>query len=209
MDKGLKVGGLMFSGSMFRGLATGKVLVLLLVCICSTAYGQIYKVVDKDGNVTYTDQAPADGSPPMDLPELSVVTTDYEEEATEQAAAVPAEEAEAAVEEDKPLTRKELRNLYRDFRISRPAPEETFWGTENTVVMAWESSEPLQSGLTVRFNLDGAAQPAGTEKMIAVTLDRGSHTVSASLVDANGRSLMTTDTVTFYVHQQSVRGNGP
>jgi hypothetical protein len=75
--------------------------------------------------------------------------------------------------------------------------------------MAWESSEPLQEGLTVRFNLDGAAQQAGTERMIAVTLDRGSHTVSASIVDANGRSLMTTDTVTFYVHQQSVRGNGP
>jgi hypothetical protein len=204
MDKGLKIGGMTLGG-----FTASKVLVLLLLCMCSSAYGQIYKVVDKDGNVTYTDQAPADGSPPMDLPELSVVTTDYAEESTEPAAAVPAEEAEAAAEETKPLTRKELRNLYRDFRISRPAPEETFWGTENTVVMAWESSEPLQEGLTVRFNLDGAAQQAGTERMIAVTLDRGSHTVSASIVDANGRSLMTTDTVTFYVHQQSVRGNGP
>ncbi|HKX56162.1 MAG TPA: hypothetical protein VJN01_08675, partial [Xanthomonadales bacterium] len=163
------------------------------------------KIVDKDGNVTYTDQAPTDGTEPMDLPELSVVSTDYED--ANQAAATEPEAAEEAGETE--LTRKDLRKLYSDFRISRPAPEETFWGTQNTVVVAWECSEPLQEGLSVQFNIDGTAQAASGENMMGITLDRGEHTVSASIVDERGRPVVSTDTVTFYVHQASARGNGP
>ena len=40
--------------------------------------GEIYKVVDEHGNVTYTDQRPSEGAVPMDLPPLSVVETDFE-----------------------------------------------------------------------------------------------------------------------------------
>jgi hypothetical protein len=188
---------------MDKGMTGLRILVLLLSCFCMTAYGQIYKVVDKDGNVTYTDQAPGDGSEPMDLPELSVVSTDYEAELA------TTEEDPVVEEEGAELTRRELRRLYRDFRISRPAPEETFWGTENTVVVGWESPEPLQPGMTVQFTIDGAKQPASLENMMALTLDRGTHTVSALLLDARGRPLATADTVTFYVHQQTVRGGGP
>jgi hypothetical protein len=191
---------------MDKGLTGSKWLMLLMmVCFCANAYGQIYKIVDKDGNVTYTDQAPGDGSKPMDLPELSVVTTDYEADQTSAAQAVP-DPALAEEEENSP---KALRKLYSDFHISRPAAEETFWGTENTVVVAWESSQPLKDGMSVRFSIDGVAQNASTENMLGITLDRGSHTVSAALFDASGRSIMTTETITFYVHQQTVRGNGP
>ncbi len=184
------------------GLAGSTALLSLLMCICINAHAQIYKIVDKDGNVTYTDQAPADGSEPMDLPELSVVTTDYEE------APPPSTELEPDRAEE-PLTPADLRKLYRDFRITRPTPEETFWGTENSVVVTWDVSEPLQAGMSVRFMVDGAAQTSSTENMLGLTLDRGAHTVSAVLMTEDGRSVVTTDTVTFYIQQQSVRSNGP
>ncbi|MDZ4730868.1 MAG: DUF4124 domain-containing protein [Xanthomonadales bacterium] len=187
---------------MDKGMTVSKLMMLLMMCFCLNAYGQIYKIVDKDGNVTYTDQAPGDGSEPMDLPELSVVTTDY---AADQADADP----DPVLNEEDENSTKALRKMYSDFRISRPAPEETFWGTANAVVVAWESSAPLQDGLMVRFTIDGAAQTASAENMLGITLDRGTHTVSAAIVDASGRPVVTTDTVTFYVHQQSVRGNGP
>ena len=188
---------------MDKGLTTSKLLMLLMMCFCLNAYGQIYKIVDKDGNVIYTDQAPGDGSAPMDLPELSVVDTDYPADANQT---VP---APAQTEEEDENSPKALRKLYRDFRISRPAAEETFWGTGNAVVVAWESSAPLQDGLTVRFTIDGVAQNTSTENMLGITLDRGTHTVSAAIVDGSGRSVATTDTVTFYVHQQTVKGKGP
>ncbi len=189
MERVLKNGG-------SSGIAFG---ILLALFFCLNAHAQIYKIVDKDGNITYTDQAPGDGTPPMDLPELSVVTTDYED--AQQAVATD------PLEEDTELSRKDLRRIYSDFRITRPEPEETFWGTANTVVLAWESSEPLREGLSVRFNIDGSAQTASGENMMGVTLDRGAHTVSATIVDDKGRPLVNTDTVTFYVHQASIRNN--
>jgi hypothetical protein len=188
---------------MDKGMTGIRILALLLTCFCVSAYGQIYKVVDKDGNVTYTDQAPGDGSEPMTLPELSVISTDYEAEE------VASDIDPATTGEEEELTRRDLRRMYRDFRISRPAPEETFWGTENTVVVGWECSESLQPGMTVQFTIDGATKPASLENMMALTLERGAHTVSAVLLDALGRPLVNSDTVTFYVHQQTVRGGGP
>jgi hypothetical protein len=170
------------------------------------AYAQIYKIVDKDGNITFTDQSPGDGTLPMVLPELSVISTDQPDDA---ATPDPAATDPALTDPERELTPQDLRRLYSDFRITRPANEETFWGTENTVVLAWDATEPLREGMSVRFTIDGSAQTASTENMMAVTLDRGAHTVNAAIVDARGRPLVTSDTVTFFVHQQSVRRNGP
>jgi len=187
---------------MNKGMNVSKVLVLLLMCVCFNAWGQIYKIVDENGHITITDQSPGDGTEPMVLPELSVVSTDTQEPVAAAVEPVPDPSEE-------PMTRAMLRKMYQDFRITRPQPEETFWGTANTVVLAWDVSAPLQEGMAVRFSIDGAARAASTENMISVTLDRGAHTVSAVLLEADGRTLMTTDTVTFFVHQASVRGNGP
>ena len=190
---------------MDRGMTGIKPLLLLITFFSLTAWGQgqIYKVVDEDGNVTYTDQAPRDGTPPMDLPELSVVSTDYEslQEADTEAA--------DATEEEKELTSRDLRRMYRDLKITQPSPEETFWGTENTVVVAWAVGEPLQEGMKVQVMIDGKAQPASQDNMVALTLDRGEHTASAVLLDARGRQLVTSPSVRFFIHQQSVQGGAP
>jgi hypothetical protein len=192
---------------MNKGLTGRKFLILLAataLMVCFSAHGQVYKIVDKDGNVTYTDQAPGDGSEPMKLPELSVVSTDYEdsaETATESAAVEASEEQE--------LTLRDVRKMYRGFSISSPSPNQTFWGTENSVVLGWQSPQPLQEGMTVQMIVDGVPQPESTANMMAMTMDRGEHSVSAKLLDARGRTLATTASVTFFIHQQTVRGNGP
>ncbi|MDT8320840.1 MAG: DUF4124 domain-containing protein, partial [Xanthomonadales bacterium] len=58
------------------------VLCLLLLLMASApapgAEGKIWKVVDENGNVIYTDQAPHDGSKPMELPGLSIIASDIE-----------------------------------------------------------------------------------------------------------------------------------
>lgn len=188
---------------MDKGMTGIKALVLMLICFCLTAQAQIYKIVDKDGNVTFTDQSPGDGTEPMVLPELSVVSTDPVEEA--EVATVETPDAEVEAE----LTPRDMRKMYRDFKITQPGPEETFWGTANTVVIAWGVSKPLQDGMQVQIVLNGQAQPASLENMLAVTLDRGEHTVSAVLLDARGRKVITAPSVRFFVHQQSVQRSRP
>ena len=46
---------------------------LSLAIASGSLAAQVYKTVDEDGNVTYTDRPPEDGSAPIKLPELRVI----------------------------------------------------------------------------------------------------------------------------------------
>lgn len=183
---------------MSKGMISVLVsLVFFALSAAVVSAANIYKVVDKDGNVTYTDQRPADGSEPVKLPPLSVVET-------EKPAVAPATAgAEATAEEEKPLTARELRNMYRDFRIIQPQNEETFWGTANTVVVSWGSSEPVNDDMRVKLFVNGQSQDVPAAGSVSLTLERGEHKVYAELRDAGNRRIMTTDIVTFFVKQHS------
>jgi hypothetical protein len=173
-------------------------LLSLMLPLSALPEGEVYRVVDKDGNVTYTDQRPSAEAQPMDLPELSVIKTDVP----------PPPASESAVEVIKPPTPRELRRLYSDFRITRPQQEETFWGTENTVVVAWGSSQPVLPDLSAKLYVDGQAQDVAGSGSVSLTLERGEHTVYAELLDARNRRIVTTDTITFFVKQHSANFNG-
>ena len=56
---------------------------LLLAVTVSPLMAQVYKVVDKDGNVTFTDQPPTDGSKPIKLAPISVIEAPTYEKAPE------------------------------------------------------------------------------------------------------------------------------
>ena len=176
-----------------------------LILFAGNALAEIYKVVDAEGNVTYTDQAPGDGSAPMVLPELSVVKTDYPPETQPEETAPGAEEAAG----DDPASPRALRKSYRDFAITQPAQEQTFWGTENSVVISWSSATPLLPELSVRLFIDGQSVSTTKDNMYAVTLDRGEHTTYAQLLDTRGRRIVVTPTVTFFIKQHSIGFNQP
>ena len=176
-------------------------LLALAFPLAVTAEGEIYKVVDKDGNVTFTDQRPSAASQPMDLPPLSVIESGVE---------VPEPQAEIEAAEGTEVqepTPRELRRQFADFRITQPAQEETFWGTANTVVVAWGSSQPALPDMTARLFVDGTPQDVPASGNVSLTLDRGEHQVYAELLDARNRRIVTTETVTFFVQQASANFN--
>ncbi len=180
---------------MIRAISVTGVFLLTLSVVWAA---NIWKVVDENGNVVYTDQPPRDGSTPMDLPELSVIKTDFQVKQTP-----------AGQKKVKAPTSVELRKLYQDFRITRPFPEETFWGAANTVVVTWGSKTPLTPDLSVRLFVDGNAQEAPPTGGVSLTLERGEHKVSAELRDAGNRRIMRTESVTFFVKQNSVNFSSP
>ena len=92
-------------------LMTHKTFLLILVAfslaiMVSPLMAQVYKTVDKDGNVTYTDQPPPDGSKPSKLAPISVIEAPTYEKAPDPAKA----DGEG---EEIPL--RDLRKIYRDF----------------------------------------------------------------------------------------------
>jgi len=169
-------------------------MLLFLLPFALFAQGQIYKVVDKDGNVIYTDQRPNADAQPMDLPPLSVIQTDIQ---------TPKAPAQDTPEAEEPVTTADLRKQFSDFRITRPVPEETFWGTANSVVVTWESSQPIPPEFRVVVFVDGESRPA-SGGALNLTLDRGAHKVFAELLDQRNRRIVSTAPVTFYVQQHSV-----
>ncbi len=190
---------------MNKGM-TFMVAVLLVVSSSGLIQGQerqIYKTVDEDGSVIFTDMPPDVDAQPMDLPEISVIETNY------SSAPKAAAGEDGAAAEDNVVNPRELRRMYRDFTIYSPAPEEAFWGTENTVLVSWGSRTPMQPGLTAQLVVNGEAQDVAPQGTTALVLDRGEHTVQAMLRDPRGRRLVSTDSVTFFVKQNSVNFNRP
>lgn len=174
---------------------------LILAAVCTPLGAQVYKTVDENGNVVYTDRPPKDGSAPMELPELSVIEAPVYEEAARPAGDEPAGEE---------LSLRQLRNRYRGFAIVSPENEQSLWNPQGMITLAWEAPHPLQQGMQVRASMDGTVLATTTDRVIPITkLERGEHVLEAVLVDARNRTVATAKPVTFFIHQPSILINRP
>jgi hypothetical protein len=175
-----------------------------VIATCNPLQAQVYKVVDENGNVTYTDRPPAEGAKPVDLPPLSVVEApDYEQYNQQRAL----EKSEGA-EEDGEVPLRTLRNIFKDFAIISPGREESIWNPQQPIPVAWSVSSPLKPGMMVSLSVDGVERAKTSQSVIAVDgLERGEHTITAELVDARNRKVATAQPVVFFVRRPSIYNN--
>lgn len=177
---------------------------VLSMIIAGPLLAQVYKTVDEDGNVVYTDQPPKDGAEPIKLRPISVIEAPVYEKAE------PADPDAAAEEESKEKPLRFLRKHYEAFMIVSPEQEESIWYANGVVPVAWSTPSPLEPGMQVTVSVDGRAQPPTTEPVIAFTgLERGEHTATAVLTDARNRHIATAETVTFFIRQPNIYTNAP
>ena len=172
------------------------VLFCSLLLSCQLAAQAVYKTVDKDGNVTYTDQPPADDAQPMEMPKISVMQTDP----------LPVQPSAS-----KPAGDSNADNPYGSLTILEPTAEQTFWGTGGTVVVRLNTGRPLVEGHKVNYFMDGT-KAGSTASLMQLFADvvRGSHQVRAEIIDENGAVLTSSDGVTFHMKQQSAQNpNNP
>jgi len=184
---------------MIKQTSCSLTALIFLFLLTAPLFAEIYRVVDKDGNVTYTNQPPGDGSAPMDLPELSVIQSANAENQMAENSALQQESAE--------IPSLDLQRLYSDFQIVEPQNEETFWGTANSIVVSWDSDTPLQPGMTVKLFVNGVPRDVTGSASTSLQLDRGTHQVKAELFNGGNKPLITTPTVTFFVKQASIGVN--
>lgn len=165
------------------------VLPLLLALILGLGFAQadtVYKWVDAQGNVHYSDK-PQPGAQKLKLPAVQ----SYAAPAVAMPALPPPGNQTAAAPAMK-------------FTLSSPTDQETFWNVQEVTVTA-TVSPGLPPGASVTFHLDG--QTKGPAPSLSATFQdvyRGSHTASATLTLPGGRE-MNAGPVTFYVHQASIR----
>jgi hypothetical protein len=168
----------------------------LLMISATPLMAQVYKVVDKDGNVTYTDQPPADGSGPVELKPISVI------EAPAYQVKPKSGDAAGDAEGDKEMSLQDLRKNYRDFAIVSPQQEESVWRPDGPFPVAWNTKYALREGMQVTIFLDGKRHSTTTQQMVPMAnLDRGEHVVKAELRDAKNQLIAESAPVTFFIRQ--------
>jgi hypothetical protein len=169
---------------------------LLATSVTALMAQEVYKVVDKDGNVTFTDQPPVDGSKPIKLAPISVIEAPTYEKAPE-----PADEADG----EKEPSLSDMRKIYRDFAIISPEQEESVWKPDGPTPVAWSARTALLPGMVVTLFLDGKRHSTTVQQMIPLSgLDRGEHTVKAELRDSKNRIVATAGAITFFVRQPNL-----
>lgn len=163
---------------------------ILLLASGTVCAGTIYKWVDAQGTIHYSDQ------PRPGASELQIESAPVRPPAPVVASATTAPRAAA---DGEPFR-------YDSCAISRPAADETLQNAFS-VSVAWQISPALRSGDRVTLALDGkllaGVSPTGTSFTIA-PVDRGTHTLMVSILDADGRGVCQSSAVTFHVRQPSL-----
>lgn len=164
-------------------------ILLLLVALAATALvhaDQVYKWVDAQGNVHYSDK-PHPGSEKVKI-------------APPQSYSTPGTSSETGAPRPPPAG-KAVQQY--SMTIASPEPESTIWNTRS-VTVAVKISPGLSDGDNVTFELDGRRiGPVARTSATFDDLNRGQHSVSATLNTADGQTI-TAGPVTFYLRQASV-----
>jgi hypothetical protein len=157
--------------------------VVLLLCTASLQ-AQIYRWVDEEGNVQFSDIPPPGNQPPaetVDLPKPS--TMDSYRPPAEATDTTDADTAEG----EKPVS-------YRHFSISSPPDDEALRENAGNVTITVDISPDLQPGHRLNLYLDGnLLDNGGTRTTVQLNnVPRGTHQIRAEILDASGKVLRRT-----------------
>jgi len=168
---------------------------LLLVLLTGLVQAAVYKTVTESGEVIYSD-TPGKGAERVRLPELPTYTPPPLPKST----AAPAKQ---------PVT-----SLYKSMIFSEPVNEATVRNNLGVVQVKIEITPPLMTrlGHKVQFYLDDKRHGSPVETMAIgfSNIERGTHSMSAYVIDKDENPVMSADAVTFHMQRESIfKPNNP
>ncbi len=154
---------------------------------------EIYRWVDKDGIVHYSDQPGA-----ADAQLITVIEPNaYDEsDGTDDNSLAPSGDEP----EDVPAA-----SAYESLTIVQPTPDQVFFGSDATVTATAELGGTLRSDHSVVFFVNGNRRPANGLTLELPGLQRGSHFLRATVLDRNGEPVISSQQITFHVRQASTQ----
>ena len=174
------------------------ILAVLALSVTASATAAVYKWVQPDGSVIYSDRAPDENAAPTELPALQEI---------KMPPPPPPSTDTTADNNQSQQTRSEE---YTKLTIAEPADNSTFRNNAGQVRVKLELEPALQAGDMVAIILDG--KEIGQGKSTAVSLsniDRGSHTLQAVVKNAQGSTLISASPITFTLQRTSLLQRKP
>lgn len=169
-------------------------LTTLLVCLSagSDAASRIYRTVDEDGNVIFTDVPPKEGE--------SGEAIAVERPNTFQPAASESRE-EWIVDSDGENADEAAFN-YNAVTITSPTHDQAVRENAGNVTVVAEVEPELQIGHHIRIVMDDTPEQTGPQTVFTLpNVDRGTHTLLAQVVDDAGNVLLTSSPVVFHLQR--------
>ena len=164
----------------------------LALCFGVLAQDRVYKRVNPDGSVEYSDQ-PIQGAEVIKVPKGSTFTMP-------EAPARTAAPAETAPEEEASVS-------YESLEITRPMNDEAIRSNEGKLTALARVTPELAANHRFRWKMDGEiVQDVNSPELRLNNVDRGSHTLEAEIVDVDGKVIISSETITFHLMRYSIPG---
>ena len=165
---------------------------LLLLSIATGATAAVYKWVQPDGSIIYSDHPPQDNASPANLPPVQEI----------KIAPPPPSSPETT-----PGNREEQTNnttSYTNLSITDPTTNSTIRDNGGQVSVKLELEPPLQKGDSIAIKLDGKELGKGKGTTINLSnVARGDHSLQAVVINAQGDTVISSSTVTFHLLRAS------
>ncbi len=171
----------------------GNLLALCLIAALGLpAQAEIYRTVDENGNVVFTDIPPREDDENAE----QIIIENPNSFAVEEA--VP--NADAWIVEPEEGETEEAPFRYEALDIVSPADDEPVRENAGNITVVTNLSPRLQRGHVARLLMDGSVAQEGSQASFDLAnVDRGTHTIAVEIVDENGRVLIRSDQSTFHM----------
>lgn len=168
------------------------IIAFLALSVAASASAAVYKWVQPDGSVIYSDRAAVENAAPTELPALQEIKMPPPPPpSTDNSPDNPSDQAPATA--------------YTKLEIVEPADKSTFRDNAGQVNIKLDLEPSLQEDDVVSIILDG--KEVGQGKSTAVSLsnvDRGTHTLRAVVKNSQGSTLISATPITFTLQRTSL-----
>ncbi|MBI2786447.1 MAG: DUF4124 domain-containing protein [Legionella longbeachae] len=163
----------------------------LMIVICAS-YAQIYKWIDNQGNVHYSD-VPHEGAEILSIPDVQNIS----------APTSPNSSTPPSITENNPSKQQ---NTYANIAIVQPEAGATIRNNQGFVEVSVQVEPNLFPGDKLQLIYDNSplGQPQRNLVFELSGMYRGSHTVAVQILDREGNVVETTEPITIYVFRPRV-----
>ena len=169
-------------------METRPILLLAGLLVSTVFAAEVYKWVDDDGVVHYSDQ-PEPGAEKIQVGESNTFTG--------RRAQPRAEDSDEEQQEEQTVG-------YESITVSSPGAEETLWNIDGVLNVTVSLSPALRPGHQVRVYFDGTPQMVTGTSFQLEEVWRGVHNIQAEILDETGKLMIRSQPNRFYVQQNTV-----